>query len=177
MIVDFSGVEHEVGGPMSIDALHVKWIAEFLGLSRPREVIEIGSCAGVSTRAITAAYDRNIVSRVHLVDTLISESVRVLADDRKGFRIHEMPSTAALPEIDASEDLVVVVDGDHSLGCVMNELPLVLDKNPRAIIAHDVTAEAAGYSQCDGARWLLIACRDDDTFDHAAKSWRQVCGD
>jgi len=202
--VDFSGVEHELGGAMSMDAIHVQWVAEFLGLVAPSSVIEIGSYAGISTRAITAAYDEGVVENVHLIDMVIRGSVGALADGRDGVKLYEMPSTQALPKIDVAEDLVVIVDGDHSLGCVIKELPLVLAKRPLAIIAHDVVSEAAGYHQCDGARWLweslqaegwlcivdarrragmathrglLIACRNDFAFGHAIQSWRKTCGD
>ena len=202
MKVDFAGVEHELGGEMSMHAIHVQWIAEFLGEVAPAEVIEIGSYAGVSTRAIAAAYDEYILSTAHLIDMVIRDSVSELAKDREGFRLYQMPSVQALPQIVSMQDLVVVVDGDHSMGCVAGELPLVLEKRPLAIVAHDVCAEAAGYSNCDGAQWLwerlqadgwhcvvdarrragmathrglLIACRNDYVLGHAINSWRKAC--
>jgi hypothetical protein len=137
---------------MSMDRLHCEWMLSVLRVLKPRCVIEIGCHMGVSTTAIVQAYDEGCVDELHLIDVNLRPSVRAFARDRVTF--HERLSVQALPEIHPSGDLVVVIDGDHSLACVQQELPLVVEKQPLAIIAHDVTAEAAGYEQCDGARWL-----------------------
>lgn len=204
LTVDFSGVEHEVGGIMSMDRVHVEWMAAVLAGLKPRTVIEIGCYAGVSTRAVAAAYDAKHIYEAHLIDISIQPTVRAIAGGRERIVLHEMPSTTALPEIEVLDDLVVLIDGDHSLGCVSQELPAVLKKGPRAIIAHDVTAEAAGYGQCDGSRWLweelqrdgwlclvdcrrrpnaathrglLVACRDAGAHALAVEAMRRACDD
>lgn len=203
-MIDFGELDGEVGAVMSMDRVHAEWIAAVLRGLSPATVIEIGCYAGVSTTAIAAAYDSKSVRDVHLIDIQIQQTVRNLADRRKRFVLHEESSFTALPKIDASDDLVVIVDGDHSLGCVSQELPLILEKNPAAIIAHDVTAEAAGYGQCDGARWLwetlqragwhclvdcrrrpnasthrglLVACREESAAGLALEAMRRTCGD
>lgn len=151
-MIDFGELEPLVGGTMSMDRVHCHWLLEVLRALEPRTVIEIGCFAGVSTTAIVKAYDEGAVDQVHLVDIAIQPTVRALA--RPGVVYHEMPSVDALPGIKPAGDLLVLVDGDHSLACVSQELPLILEKRPAVIVAHDVTAEAAGYGECDGARWL-----------------------
>ena len=151
-MIDFGELTGEVGGDWSMDRLHCEWMLAVLRVLEPRCVIEIGCHMGVSTTALVQAYDEGCVDELHLIDVQLRPSVRRLA--RPGVVFHERRSVEALPEIRPSGDLVAVIDGDHSLACVQQELPLVLDKGPMAIIAHDVTAEAAGYQQCDGARWL-----------------------
>jgi len=135
------------------------------------------------------------VDEVHLIDIDIKPTVRRLAESG-GFHLHEMRSVDALPTIKARGDLMVIVDGDHSLACVRDELAGVLELQPSVIVAHDVTAEAAGYGECDGARWLweqlqaagwhctvdcrrrsgasthrglLVACRDEHDADTVRK--------
>jgi hypothetical protein len=168
----------------------------------PRRVIEIGCYAGVSTTAILKAYDAGSVDEVHLVDIGIQDTVRAMAADRARVELWEMASVDALPLIHPAGDVVAVIDGDHSLAVVRPELELVLAKNPAAIIAHDVTAEAAGYQNCDGARWLwetlqaagwhclvdcrrrpeaathrglLVACRTDLDANVIREAWVQTC--
>lgn len=202
-MIDFGKLEHEVGGIMSMDRVHAEWMLAVLRAIEPRCVIEIGCYAGVSTTAILKAYDDGSVAYVHLVDIRIQDTVRGMAGIRPRVELYEMPSVQALPIIDAASDLVAVIDGDHSLACVSQELPLVLAKNPSAIIAHDVTAEAAGYGECDGARWLwetlqeagwhcvvdcrrrpnasthrglLVACRHELDAAVVRQAWAETCG-
>lgn len=200
-MINFGELEPEVGGDWSMDRVHCEWMLAVLRALEPRCVIEIGCHLGVSTTAIVKAYDDGCVDQVHLIDVQLRPTVLAMA--RPGVTFHERPSVEALPEIRPGGDLVAVIDGDHSLACVSRELPLVLDKGPMAIIAHDVTAEAAGYQQCDGARWLweelqrrgwfchvdcrrrpnakthrglLVACRDKNV-DGAAvvNAWAETC--
>ena len=151
-MIDFGELAGEVGGDWSMDLVHCEWMLAVLRVLEPRCVIEIGCHMGVSTTAILHAYDQGCVDELHLIDVNIRPSVRRMA--RPGVVFHELRSVEALPEIRPGGGLAVVIDGDHSLACVQQELPLVLDKGPMVIIAHDVTSEAAGYQQCDGARWL-----------------------
>lgn len=200
-MINFGELEPEVGSDWSMDRVHCEWMLAVLRALEPRCVIEIGCHLGVSTTAIVKAYDDGCVDQVHLIDVHLRPTVLAMA--RPGVTFHERPSVEALPEIRPGGDLVAVIDGDHSLACVSRELPLVLDKGPMAIIAHDVTAEAAGYQQCDGARWLweelqrrgwfchvdcrrrpnakthrglLVACRDMSV-DGAAvvNAWAETC--
>lgn len=153
-MIDFGPLENRVGDTMSMDRVHCELVLATLRRIKPRVVVEIGSHAGVSTMAIATAYDEGCVGTVHLIDVAVQQTVRDIAADRPGFVLHETRSVEALPKIDGCGDVAVLVDGDHSYGVVSEELPLVLKLNPACIIAHDVTAEAAGYGRCDGARWL-----------------------
>lgn len=187
---------------MSMDRVHAHWVLAVLQAMEPQCVIEIGCYAGVSTAAIVKAYDEGCVDEAHLVDIEIQRTVRQFATTRPRVHLHERPSVDVLPTIKPSGDLVAIVDGDHSLQAVSHELPLLLEKYPRCIIAHDVTSEAAGYDRCEGARWLweelqrlgwlcmvdcrkrpnarthrglLVACRTAD-IDDVALAWEVTCG-
>jgi hypothetical protein len=202
-VINFGELEREVGGTMSMDRVHAEWMLAVLRAIEPRSVIEIGCYAGVSTTAIMHAYDDGSVDEVHLVDINIQAQVRAMANIRTRVEVYEMTSFQALPLIDAASDLVAVIDGDHSRSVVEPELALVLGKSPAAIIAHDVTAEAAGYGLCDGARWLwerlqadgwncvvdcrkrdnasthrglLVACRTPQYVDAVRQAWAETCG-
>jgi hypothetical protein len=201
-VIDFGPLDGDVGNIMSMDRVHAEWVLAVLAAIEPRSVIEIGCYAGVSTTAIMKAYDAGSVDHVHLVDIRIQDAVRAMAAQRGRVELWEMPSIQALPLIDHVGDLVALIDGDHSLAAVQPELELVLAKNPAAIIAHDVTAEAAGYQSCDGARWLwetlqeagwhclvdcrrrlnaathrglLVACRTELDASVVRQAWVQTC--
>ncbi len=152
-MIHFGDLESEVGGTMSMDRLHVEWLLRVLRDLVPRCVVEIGCWKGVSTTAIAEAHRAGYVDEVHIIDIDIKPTVRQLAE-AGGFTVHEMRSVEALPLIQARGDVLVVVDGDHSLACVRDELLALMELQPSVIVAHDVTAEAAGYGECDGARWL-----------------------
>lgn len=200
-MIDFGELEPEVGGTMGMDRVHAHWVLAVLRALEPQCAVEIGCYAGVSTAAIVQALDEGCVDEAHLIDIQIRPTVRQFAATRPRVHLHECTSVEALPKIHPAGDVVVLVDGDHSLKVVSHELPMVLAMQPRAIIAHDVTAEAAGYDSCDGARWLweelqrlgwvcvvdcrrrpkaathrglLVACRPDDA-DAVVDAWDETC--
>lgn len=200
-MINFGELEADVGCIMHMDRVHVHWMLAAFRALKPTRVIEIGCYKGVSTTAIIQAYDEGAVQEVHLVDINIQPTVRNMA--RPNVHFHEMASTQALPQIAChTGDTIVIIDGDHTWNCVRHELPLALAKNPVAIIAHDVTAEAAGYGACDGAhrlwqelqrqqwrcfvdckrrdnaethRGLLMACRDLQRAELIAQAWASTC--
>jgi hypothetical protein len=198
-MIDFGDLEHEVGSEWAIDRVHAEWMVAVLRAMEPYGVIEIGCHKGVSTTAIMQAHSEGAVEEVHLIDVLVQPTVRRLA--RPGVVIHECKSVDALPSINI-HDVAVVIDGDHRLSCVREELPLVLAMHPSVIMAHDVSAEAAGYGDCDGSRWLweelqrqgwhcavdcrrransrthrgfLIATRSIPQHSVVLDAWRQTC--
>lgn len=190
----------ELNKTWAIDARHVQWLYRVLKYAKPKTVIEIGCFQGFSSLAIMQAIDKNYVQNAHLIDTNIQQSVRDIA--RENVVLHQTFSTTALPEIDDVDDLAVFIDGDHSYTAVAAELPYVLAKNPRIIIAHDVTATAAGYGDCEGPAWLwgelqakgwtcvvdclprfdelthrglLMAAKDSETIDAIRKGFIETC--
>ena len=150
-MIDFGELDSEVGSDWAMDRIHTHWILAVLRAIRPPSVVEIGCHRGVSTTALVQALRENCVKELQLIDVNIQPTVRKMS--MAGITMHEARSEDVLPTI-KSRDSLFVVDGDHSLQCVREELPLVLATSPLAIVAHDITAEASGYHQCDGARWL-----------------------
>jgi hypothetical protein len=190
----------EINRDWAIDDRHVQWIYATLRAAKPQAIIEIGCFQGASTLAFMQALDKKYVQRAHLIDVNIQQSVKDLA--RPGVQLYETYSTTALPTIDESGDIAILVDGDHSYNAVAAELPLVLAKNPRIIIAHDVNATAVGYGDCEGPAWLwselqakgwtcvvdcsrrygelthrglLIAAKDAETIEAIRKGFADTC--
>lgn len=154
--MDFSkyGVQEWADDPMSMDRRHVAWLRECLRKLRPTMYVEIGACYGVSTVAGIEAVKAGDVQRFHVIDVVLKPSVLAMAADVPGVTLHEGTSVDVLPRLPVVRPLTVLIDGDHTLQGVQPELEQVLRLRPHTIVAHDVTAEAAGYGRCDGAAWL-----------------------
>lgn len=155
-MIDFAayGVQRLADDPMSMDRRHVEWLRECLRRLRPTMYVEIGACYGVSTTAGIEAVKAGNVQRFHVIDVALQPSVVAMADNVAGVTLHEGTSVDVLPRLAVVRPLAVLIDGDHTLKGVQPELEEVLRLRPHTIFAHDVTAEAAGYGQCDGAAWL-----------------------
>jgi hypothetical protein len=132
----------------SMDARHARWINASLRLLKPQTVVEVGSHFGISTLAILEAGPFD----VHIIDQKITDSVRVMAGDFAA-TLYEEKSETALLKIPHSENLAVLLDGDHSTEVLQLEMRLVEKMRPRVIIAHDVTSPLIGIG-CDGCAWL-----------------------
>lgn len=155
-MIDFAayGVEEHVASAMSMDRRHVEWVRECLRRLRPVVYVEIGACYGVSTTAGIEAVRAGDVEWFHAVDVRLQPTVRAMAEGVPGVTLHEGRSVDVLPSLAVARPIAVLIDGDHTLAGVRPELERVLALRPMTIFAHDVTAEAAGYKDCDGSAWL-----------------------
>lgn len=153
-VVDVNQLGIDYTHSWAMDLRHVDTIYAILKEVQPACVVEIGCYQGVSTCAIIQALAQNYIKRAHLVDIAIQPTVRQLVRD--GVFVHEKTSVDALEAISDADDLLVIIDGDHRYPAVSEELPRVLAKNPKVIVAHDVTTETAGsYGDCcNGSIWL-----------------------
>lgn len=138
----------EPGSEWSMDARHAKWLKASLVALKPTTAVEVGCYLGVSTLAILESG----VPDVHLIDVRLTESVRQMAADY-GATLYEERSETALPKVPASNNMAVLIDGDHTMPVVRAEAHLVSQMQPRCIIAHDVTAQHLGLG-CQGCSWL-----------------------
>lgn len=134
----------------SMDARHAEMVKAALQALKPQVVVEVGCHLGISTLAILEAG----VPDVRLIDARITPSVRQMADDY-GATVYEEFSHTALPKIQAADNLVVLLDGDHSYPVVSAEAGILsrMDPLPRVIISHDVTSQLLGMG-CEGCCWL-----------------------
>lgn len=183
----------------SMDRRHAEFVKAVITSLKPDVAVEVGCHLGVSTLAILEA----VVPDVHLIDPGITPSVRAMAGDY-GAKLYEEASRTALPKIPPSDNLLVLLDGDHSYGVVSEELSIIerMTPLPRVIVSHDVTSmlsdggcagciwlwhvlQAAGWCCFVDAmprpnerthRGLLVATRRPSDHAAVAAAWLEVCG-
>jgi hypothetical protein len=191
------GIADQMGSLWSMDARHAEWIKAAIQRLKPNIAVEVGCHLGVSTLAILEAG----VPDVRLIDTVITPSVRRMAEDY-GAAVYRESSETALPKMPPLKDGVVLLDGDHSYAVVSREASILNDNVPRVIIAHDVSSLLVGLG-CEGCIWLwhmlqaagwlcyvdciprsgertnrgvLIATRRLADHEAVTASWLEVCG-
>jgi predicted O-methyltransferase YrrM len=179
---------HDQGACM--DRRHILWLRYLLMQTKVQRTLEIGVHTGASASAFVAAN----IADAHFADLgFCLEARKVIGDhgtlhQRKGAEV-----LLAMPPFD-----LVLVDGNHSMEAVTEEIE-ALDANPPLIIvAHDVRSTAAGYPYCEGAahlhqhlsdagwlitidakdrvgeatkRGMLVATRDADIHQIATDTW------
>ena len=135
---------HDSGACM--DRRHILWLRYLLMQTGVERTLEIGVHTGASASAFIAAK----VPDAHFADIGITlEARKVIGEhgtlhQRKGCDIiYDMPPF----------DLVLV-DGNHDLDSVTEEIEALEEKTPRIIVAHDITSTDAGYPYCEGAAYL-----------------------
>ncbi len=142
----------------SMDARHAEFVKAVIQTIKPSDVVEVGCHLGVSTLAILEAG----VPRVYLIDPHITPSVRRMATDYEATTVYEEFSRTALPKIPPSDNLLVLLDGDHSMRAVVEEKRIVdqMRPLPRVLISHDVTSQLS-IGGCEGCCWLWHALQAD----------------
>lgn len=143
-----------VDNVMSMDVRHAEMIRRFLlNIEAPANVVEVGSCHGVSTAEVLFACEVAGFS-CGLIDTVFQDSVKRMVQEAAGRVSVVMDvghSVAVLPQY-ANHQSVVVLDGDHRRAYMELESEILEQANPRAIVLHDVTSQRA---DCDGPGWML----------------------
>jgi hypothetical protein len=179
----------------SMDARHAEFVKAVIQTLKPSDVVEVGCHLGVSTLAILEAG----APRVHLIDARITPSVRRMAADYEAV-VYEEFSRIALPKIPPSDNLFVLLDGDHSMKAVVEEKRIVDQMRPRVLISHDVTSQLS-IGGCEGCCWLwhtlqadgwlcfvdalpragerthrdmLVAVRSMEDYAAVARAWRAI---
>lgn len=164
-VLHWSGTEHRqrlesmrhwAGLPTEweMDPRHVQLIETALRSGKYRRVAEIGCFRGYSSKAILAAAKAGAVDEIHLIDINVTPELRSLVGssglDGK-VHLHEAKSVDVLPglQVDA-----VIVDGDHRLEPVRQEVQIIERSQARLVIAHDTNATAVGHADCEGAAYL-----------------------
>jgi hypothetical protein len=140
---------------MSMDRRHAAMIRAFLlNVEYPANVIEVGSCYGVSTAEILYACEEREFPCT-LIDTHFQESIAAMAREAAG-RVQLVldvgHSVGVLGDYLRPES-IVVLDGDHRRAYMELESEVIERRGePRAIVLHDVTTQRP---DCDGPAWLL----------------------
>lgn len=139
---------------MSMDGRHAEMIGRFLlNVEPPANVIEVGSCYGISTAEVLAACE-TAGFPCTLIDTVFQDTVKRMVQEAAGRIAVVMDvghSVAVLGDY-ATNRSIVVLDGDHHRAYMELESEILEKANPRAIVLHDVTSQRA---DCDGPAWML----------------------
>lgn len=139
----------------SVDLRHIYWLYDVLASGGVETALEIGCLHGATSMAFVEALNAGALRRATFCDVKVLPSLRKtlsrsIAPSR--MRIFEGISVDLLDEGGAFD--LVFIDGDHSLETVSAELERILKLPPRCIVAHDTTAAAAGFSNCEGPAYL-----------------------
>ena len=149
----FAHEQHE----MSMDYVHAIAIGRFLrAIEPPRQVVEVGCYAGVSTAEVLSASDDRGFD-VTLIDVTFQPSVRAMAADHKRATLIEQMSFNALSPILDMKD-VLILDGDHRQVYMEVEAGIVANQQPRVVVLHDVCNRRP---DCDGPAWFLHRFQSD----------------
>ena len=179
---------HDQGSCM--DRRHILWLRYLLMQTGVQRTLEIGVHTGASASAFIAAK----VPDAHFADLGFTLEARKVIGDRGTLHQHKgCDILYAMPPFD-----LVLVDGNHDMDSVTEEIEALEQKTPRIIVAHDINSTAAGYPYCEGAahlhkhllesgwlittdtedrvgeatkRGMLVATRDPDLHQIAQLTW------
>lgn len=133
----------------SMDLLHAQMIQRFIKESGLKNVIEVGCAFGVSTSHIINALDNE--GSITLIDIEFSDNIRLLLkklteSQDSNINVECILSRSTQKENDqyvltknVNENSVIILDGDHSLEVVSEEIRIILQNQtrPAAIVLHD----------------------------------------
>jgi len=142
--------------PFWMDARHVHAIARAAMTGAFKKVLEVGCWNGSSTSALVHAA-RGTPLKIEVCDVDVRPSLLKVLKGSKAV-IHQRTS---LEVIKPGYDLLIL-DGDHSLGHVNEELKLFRDAGIPSLFAHDVGSE--GRAGCEGAVYLGYHFRNQDEY-------------
>ena len=179
---------HDQGSCM--DRRHILWLRYLLMQTGVQRTLEIGVHTGASASAFIAAK----VPDAHFADLGFTLEASKVIGDRGTLHQHKgCDIIYAMPPFD-----LVLVDGNHDMDSVVEEIEALEVNTPRIIVAHDITSTAAGYPYCEGAallhhhllesgwlittdtedrvgeatkRGMLVATRDTDLHQIAQLTW------
>lgn len=143
-----------IGHQMSMDVRHAAMLKVFLlNIEPPANVVEVGSCYGVSTAELLCACEVANFSCT-LIDTHFQDSVKemVRAAAGKVAVVTDVGHSVAVLGDYVNEQSIVLLDGDHRRAYMELESEVLERRPPRAIALHDV---ATRDLFCDGPAWLL----------------------
>lgn len=140
---------------MSMDRRHAAMIRTFLlNVDWPANVVEVGSCYGISTAEVLYACEEREFPCT-LIDTHFQDSIAAMAREAAG-RVQlvlDVGHSVGVLGGYLGPESVVILDGDHRRAYMELESEVIARHcQPRAIVLHDVTSQRP---DCDGPAWLL----------------------
>lgn len=139
---------------MNIDITHIRLLHSILRVGNFKHALEIGSYDGASAIAFISAMNDGVLGKVDFCDPefqprfseLLKHCVR-----RDDVKLRHCGSHGVISDIYDC----IFVDGDHSLPCVKVEAELILKYSVETILAHDTNSSNVGFTNCDGAMYLM----------------------
>jgi hypothetical protein len=153
---DFGAYPHGWQKPeWSTDRRHIEWIFDLLASGKFKTGLEIGCLHGAISSAFVEAVNRDALQQATFCDIDFKPAFReTLAQCRHTERLWPFAGRSAdLLRQGGGYDFVMI-DGDHRLTPVWEELEALLRLAPKCIMAHDTSATPAGYSECEGPGYL-----------------------
>jgi cephalosporin hydroxylase len=140
---------------MSMDVRHSDMIRHYLlniNVDPPPTYIEVGSCYGVSTFALLEASKITYAPCI-LIDIDFKPNVLEMLEDYEDVDVSlvKNKSVNVLPRVLRS-DSILLLNGDHRLCTVSQEIEYILEAKPRIVILHDVDCMK---EFCDGPLWAF----------------------
>jgi hypothetical protein len=146
---------------MSMDARHIAMLRAITLIGVWEAALEIGVWKGASSVAFNDALRCGRLKSYTACDVRFQEEFHMacpMVADRPA-RLMEMTGEAALACPDQWD--LIYVDGDHSLATAQAEVPHLLRRQPRVIVAHDTRLGEHGYENCDGPAYLREQLKAD----------------
>lgn len=145
--------------PPYMDARHVELIYRLVKAGLFRNILEIGSWNGFSTSAFVQAQQEGADFELTVCDVEVRPRLmEVLRRSPKEITIRE---TKSIHAINKNYDLILV-DGDHRLSVVADEIDALLRCNIPSILAHDTSACVPWF---DGSRHLANVFRYHTSYE------------
>lgn len=136
-----------------MDRRHILWLHDILVATGVQRTLEIGTHTGASASAFIAA---NVSDAQFADPSMTAEALSVI---RGRGTFHQARGCDVLLAQPAYE--LVLVDGNHAMEAVCEEILVLLKKPPAIIVGHDVSSTAAGFAHCEGAAYLWEALLHD----------------
>ena len=139
----------------SVDRRHLFWLYDVLASGLFHNALEIGCLNGASSTAFVEALNQQAVEHATFCDIDLRPSLfDVLQRCHVRERIRTFGGRSADLLRDRCEFDFVFVDGDHRLETVREEVELLLRTKPVCVMAHDTSADPAGFDHCEGPMYL-----------------------
>jgi hypothetical protein len=140
---------------MAMDERHVYTVHGILSAWPFQNALELGSFCGASSTAFVEAVNVGSVKRATFCDLdLYDPLCDVIRSCRYPNRVR-MTREPSWNVLEADEDFdFVLVDANHDLESVTEELCRLTPRRPLCVMAHDTNASAAGYEKSEGAYLL-----------------------
>lgn len=143
---------------MAMDPRHVFIIHDILRSWPFKSALELGSFDGASSTAFIEAINEGSEMVATFCDVQLRPSLSDVIGNCTGHaRMTKQPSVSVLDSLEEFD--FILVDANHDLASVTQEVARLLVRKPLCVMAHDTNATEAGYQLAEGAKMLADTFR------------------